>query len=116
MAMFDEGLTYKDGHMYQAWIQFKDPSKAVEVDITFPPSDANKSKTDEEKEKEDEEKEKNLEEDSSQALFTIPYWDNVICSMQYSEEYYSNGKLRVGSGDNLLNEEPEAEGLNPVLA
>jgi len=56
MAMFDEGLTYKDGHIYQAWIQFKDPSKAVELDINFPASDANKPKTDAEKEKEAEKK------------------------------------------------------------
>ena len=35
-AMFDEGINYKDGHMYQAWIQFKDPAKAVDIDVTFP--------------------------------------------------------------------------------
>ena len=86
----------------------------MELDINFPASDANKPKTDAEKEKEAEAKKD--EDDHSEQTFTVPYWDNVICSMQYSEEYYKDGgKLRTGSGDSLLNEEPEHLGLDPVL-
>ena len=87
----------------------------MEVDITFPPSDANKPpKEDEDAENETEKKEEEVE--SSQSVFTIPYWDNVICTMRYSEEYAKVGKLRVGSGDSLLDEEPEIRAAeNPIL-
>ena len=87
----------------------------MDVDIYFPPADANKPKTDAEKEAEAEKKKD--DDDLSEQIFTVPYWDNVICSMQYSEEYYKEGgNLRTGSGDSLLNEEPEHLGLNPTLA
>ena len=84
--------------MYQAWIQFKDPTKSVDIDVSFPSREDG-----EEKEKE--------EEDKSE-VFTVPYWDNVICTLRYSEEYYGNGKLRSGSGDSLL--DPEADPDKPL--
>ena len=53
-AMFDQGLTYKDGHMYQAWIQFKDPAKSVDIDVTFPPREDVQGGQENEKENEKE--------------------------------------------------------------
>ena len=71
--MFDEGLAYKEGHMYQAWISFKDPAKAVDVEVEFPTTV--------------------VDEDTGAAedailprTFAVPSWDNVICTLRYSEE------------------------------
>lgn len=69
-GMFDEGLTYKEGHMYQAWISFKDPAKAVDVEVTFPTTVVAEDTGE-------------PRDDELPRTFAVPSWDNVICTLRY---------------------------------